>query len=113
MTEAVGRFPRGSEWRKWDLHIHTPDSVLSNQFGSDWDRYFRAMVKGAIANNIAVVGITDYFVIDGYRKTRELLAAPSRLATLFADELATDPGYLARIAAIRFCQTLSSGSTHW
>jgi hypothetical protein len=25
-------FPRGSEWRKWDLHIHIPGTKLSNQF---------------------------------------------------------------------------------
>ena len=30
---------RGSEWRKWDLHVHTPASVLNNQFGADWDKY--------------------------------------------------------------------------
>lgn len=23
----------GSEWRKWDFHVHTPYSVLNNQFG--------------------------------------------------------------------------------
>ncbi len=26
----------GSEWRRWDLHIHTPGTALNNQFG-DWD----------------------------------------------------------------------------
>ena len=25
----------GSEWRKWDFHVHTPYSVLNNQFGID------------------------------------------------------------------------------
>jgi hypothetical protein len=39
------KFPKGSEWRKWDLHIHTPASALNNQFnGTDiddkWQNYF-------------------------------------------------------------------------
>jgi hypothetical protein len=25
-------FPKGSEWRKWDLHVHSPLSILNNQF---------------------------------------------------------------------------------
>ena len=27
---------RGSEWKKWDLHIHTPSSLCSN-YGGDTD----------------------------------------------------------------------------
>ena len=30
---------KGSEWNKWDLHIHTPESGMANQFGNDWDKY--------------------------------------------------------------------------
>ena len=29
-------YPRGSEWRKWDLHVHTPCSVV-NSYGNDSD----------------------------------------------------------------------------
>ena len=42
---------RGSIWRKWDLHIHSPNSVFNNQFpaandGSpDWDVYIEALQK--------------------------------------------------------------------
>ena len=28
----------GSTWRRWDLHIHTPDTILNDQFG-DWDEF--------------------------------------------------------------------------
>ena len=28
----------GSQWRKWDLHVHTPDSLV-NEYGGDWDRF--------------------------------------------------------------------------
>lgn len=25
----------GSEWRKWDFHVHTPYSILNNHYGFD------------------------------------------------------------------------------
>ena len=53
-------FPRGSLWRKWDLHIHTPASILNNQFphtseGPDWDAYVAAIETAGVA----VLGATD------------------------------------------------------
>ena len=32
---------RGSEWRRWEPHIHAPGTVLNNQFGggSPWETY--------------------------------------------------------------------------
>lgn len=30
---------RGSEWRKWDLHVHTPASGMANQYNGDWDQF--------------------------------------------------------------------------
>jgi hypothetical protein len=64
---------RGSVWRKWDLHIHTPLAVFNNQFpqlqnGPDWERYLAAMEAVA---DVPVVGVTDYFSIEGYRKIKE------------------------------------------
>lgn len=62
MTKSA--YPRGSEWRRWDLHIHTPESVLNDEFGT-WDEYITALeVKG---KGVSVVGITDYCGIDGYK----------------------------------------------
>jgi hypothetical protein len=71
-------FPRGSEWRKWDLHIHSPLSLLNNQFpflpsgDPDWESYIRALES---LTDIAVIGITDYFTIDGYKTIREFKAS--------------------------------------
>lgn len=51
---------RGSEWRKWDLHFHTPtsydyqDKSVTNQ----------DIIDGLFANNISVVAVTDHHVID-------------------------------------------------
>lgn len=62
-------YPRGSEWRRWDLHIHTPESKLGTSFpGMEWEEYLVALEAAAIANDIAVIGITDYMSIDGYEK---------------------------------------------
>jgi len=81
------RYPKGSEWRKWDLHVHTPASVLNNGFGSDWDTYIRNLFTILIQKEIAVVGITDYFTIDGYKKIKEeYLADDAKLKTLFSEE---------------------------
>lgn len=86
-NEKIGS--RGSEWRKWDLHVHTPASHLNNQFGNDWDDYVQGLFRAAIAKDISVIGLTDYFTIDGYRTVKEnYLSKPDKLAALFtADEI--------------------------
>ena len=67
-------YPRGSEWRKWDLHIHSPLSGLNNQYpknsdGSpNWDLFIDELEK---IKDVSVIGITDYFFIDGYKKIME------------------------------------------
>lgn len=52
----------GSVWRRWDLHIHTPFTKLSDAFESDrdnavWDKYIDALETAAPQ----AYGITDYF----------------------------------------------------
>lgn len=75
------RFPNGSDWRKWDLHVHTPQSSLENQYGTDWDAYLSAIE--AFGDEIAVMGATDYCTITGYER---LLAyrAQGRIANIEA-----------------------------
>ena len=85
----------GSEWRKWDFHVHTPYSVLNNQFGinpsddSDigFDRYVQQLFSKAIEKDIWAIGITDYFSIDGYKRIRNgYLNNPTKMAELFPDD---------------------------
>jgi hypothetical protein len=96
LSQHIFTYPRGSEWRKWDLQIHTPASHLNNQFGSDWDAYVQGLFRAAIEKDIAVIGLTDYFTIDGYRKVKEdYLAKPEKLASLF------EPNEIKKIAKIR------------
>lgn len=66
----------GSIVRKWDLHVHTPISY-ENQFsfsGTEessayndnvWDKYIDELEK---VEDISVIGISDYFTIDGYKR---------------------------------------------
>lgn len=61
-------FPRGSEWHRWDPHVHTPDSALANQF-SNWSDYIDALEE--VGHNVSALGITDYCTIDGYKKVLE------------------------------------------
>lgn len=71
-------FERGSEWRRWDLHIHTPGTKKNDQFKGDtieekWDNFYKDlndyMGDGSDPlRSVAVLGITDYLSIDNYCK---------------------------------------------
>lgn len=77
----------GSIWRKADFHIHTPHSALSNSFGDDFDNYVQKLFKTAIEKKVHIIGITDYFTIEGYKKIKkEYLENPEKLITLFSNE---------------------------
>jgi hypothetical protein len=34
---SAKRFPRGSEWRKWDLHVHIPGTSLNDGYDKNPD----------------------------------------------------------------------------
>lgn len=62
---------RGSLWRRWDLHVHTPASLYHN-YGSDndlWERFITALEQ--LPADFSVIGINDYLFLDGYRKVIE------------------------------------------
>jgi hypothetical protein len=61
------RFVRGSEWRKWDLHVHPPGTKLSDGYTQkngdfDWERFCQIIYE----SDVAAIGITDYFSLDGF-----------------------------------------------
>ncbi|SYZ71924.1 putative ATPase involved in DNA repair [Candidatus Zixiibacteriota bacterium] len=66
-----GQFPRGSEWRKWDLHIHTPQSIVQ-QYGGDTPEIWNQFVAkiSSLPSEVKVLGICDYLFIDGYEKLK-------------------------------------------
>lgn len=94
------KYPRGSEWRQWDLHIHTPASFRwsGQKFGEDAARN-AALVDDMITaiNNAepAVFAVQDYFTFDGWfelkRRTGQN-AAPRLTKTVF-------PGIELRLSA--------------
>lgn len=59
---------RGSEWRRWEPHVHTPGTVLNNQFaGADpWDDYLTILEASTPA--IGAIAVTDYYVTDSYEE---------------------------------------------
>lgn len=80
---APSRWPRGSEWRRWDLHVHTPESRLGSPFGgSSWEQYVTSLEQAAKAANISVIGVTDYMTLDGYEKLFAEQKNNSRLSTV-------------------------------
>lgn len=57
-------FERGSEWRQWDLHLHTATSFDYKYKASDSDEKLCEELR---KQKIAAVAITDHFVIDRER----------------------------------------------
>ena len=59
--------PRGSIWRKWDLHVHTPASLAHNYDGADpWPQFLDDLEH--LPPEFKVIGINDYIFLDGYRR---------------------------------------------
>lgn len=78
---------RGSTWHRWDFHLHTPHSILNNQFGdpndeNTWETYVSKIEEFAGRYQISAIGITDYFLLDGYKKVIQYQNA-GRLSGLY------------------------------
>ncbi len=61
--------PKGSLWHRWDPHIHAPGTLLSDQFGGDWEAFLRR-IEGSTPK-VNALGVTDYFCIRTYQGVRE------------------------------------------
>ena len=90
---------QGSIWQKWDFHVHTPYSLLRNGYGKDpfqcseddleslFDEYVTNLFTKAVEKDIVAIGITDYFMLEGYKKIKEdYLSKPEKMIELFPDE---------------------------
>ncbi|OGF86435.1 hypothetical protein A3I28_03060 [Candidatus Giovannonibacteria bacterium RIFCSPLOWO2_02_FULL_43_37] len=63
----MSNYPRGSEWRKWDLHTHTPLTKLNDKYstakgGDVWTDFCERVER----SDVEVFGITDYFSVENY-----------------------------------------------
>jgi predicted metal-dependent phosphoesterase TrpH len=57
-------YQRGSEWRRWDLHIHTPGTALEDKF-TGWPSFLQSLKA---TKEVSVVGVTDYVSIAKYEQ---------------------------------------------
>jgi energy-coupling factor transporter ATP-binding protein EcfA2 len=57
---------RGSIWRRWDPHIHTPGTILSDGFrgANAWEEYLTAIEQAT--PTVQALGVTDYWTLDRY-----------------------------------------------
>ena len=61
--------PSGSQWRKWDLHVHTPCSLFHNYTGdATWERFVRELE--VLPTEFKVIGVNDYIFLEGFRKLK-------------------------------------------
>ncbi|MCB1225414.1 MAG: hypothetical protein KDK99_06350 [Verrucomicrobiales bacterium] len=73
----MSTYPKGSEWRLWDLHIHTPASYnySGQRFATMTPEEKTAAVKQIITNinesDVAAYAISDYWTFDGYLELRK------------------------------------------
>lgn len=79
---------RGSEWNRWDLHIHTASSYDYKYNGADADDLLCAALT---RNGIKAVAITDHFTIDKQR-IESLRAKAPDIVFFPGVELRTDTG---------------------
>ena len=61
---------RGSEWRKWDLHVHSP---ASENFKGEWSQFIIQLGNA----DCDVIGINDYFSVAGYKEVQCRLGNPA------------------------------------
>lgn len=71
-------YPRGSEWRRWDLHVHTPETKKNDCYEGKtieekWNNFYKTIDEyigdGSEAEKVvSAIGITDYLSIDNYKK---------------------------------------------
>jgi predicted ATPase len=64
----ISKNTSGSQWRKWDLHIHTPDTAKADEYHSETDVWELFISKLEDEKEITVFGITDYFSMENYNK---------------------------------------------
>lgn len=74
----MNEYLRGSEWRRWDLRVHTPGTNKNDQYEGTtieerWDGFYRSILDyvgdgSDKVKSIVSIGITDYLSIENYKK---------------------------------------------
>lgn len=79
-------FSKGSEWRKWDLHFHTPSSYDYKDKSVTNEKIIEVLKE----NNISLVAITDHHIIDVERITELQNLAGNNIKILPGIECCSD-----------------------
>ena len=73
---------KGSEWRKWDLHVHTPASFhwtggkkLRNLSLGEKEIEFQKLYETINSSDIAVFCFMDYWTFEGYIQFKQFLVS--------------------------------------
>jgi ABC-type lipoprotein export system ATPase subunit len=75
--------PAGSMWSKWDLHVHTPYSIVHNypgEFESAWAAFVDELEN--LPPEFKVIGVNDYLFIEGYTRLRKEKLEHGRLKNI-------------------------------
>ena len=58
---------RGSEWHRWEPHIHAPGTLFNNQFKGPnaWEDYLTSLEQATPV--IRAIAVTDYYCTDTYQ----------------------------------------------
>ena len=86
--DIMNKYTKGSEWRKWDLHVHTDSSYDSDYNGDDYEDL---LVSAWSEKGFAAVAVTDHFIIDSVR-IEKLREKASSITVFPGVELRTDKG---------------------
>ena len=82
-------YPKGSEWRRWDLHIHTTASGSDYKYNQpDADQ---KLIDTLQNNNLCAVAITDHFTISA-QKIQNLRSLAPNIIFFPGVEFRTDKG---------------------
>lgn len=96
----------GAKWSIWDLHVHTPASIVNGYGGDDdaaWEKFLIDLES--LPPDFSVIGINDYWFLDGYKRVLEE-RAKGRLSNLEAifpviemrvDQFAGSDSHLSRV----------------
>ncbi len=88
------RFPKGSEWRRWDLHAHTPldhEWINRPELRTEDQRnaFARSYIDRAAARGLSVIGIVDH----NFCNTTDDLVLPFIQREARAREITVLPGF--------------------
>lgn len=73
---------RGSIWRKWDLHVHTPASSLEHSLGNSFDIYVERLIDATKTHGVSAIATADYFTIEGYKNLLHYYDKPSHTLSI-------------------------------